>query len=116
MTDLEKDIVCFINELHRKNIYVYDKYQMLHNVKYKSEMDLEQRESIRRKYKNNCFEAAYELKTYYSENNFLSNTIVLKMRPETPDIQEFRNIKIHSDLDNKDYTYTHHAIEVSNYK
>lgn len=112
MTELEMAIVIFINELHRKDSYTYDKYQLLHNVKYKKEMDLQYIKFFREKYKNNCLEAAYELKTYYMENNIFSNTIVLKMRPKSPESQELPTIKIHSEIENVDYEYTHHAIEI----
>lgn len=112
MTDLEIALVCFLNEHHRNNIYRYEKYQMLHNVKYRKEMPVKYLQMVRNQYRKNGFEAAYELKTYYMENGFLSNTIVLKMRPESPKIQEFRSIKIHSGLNGKDLEYTHHAIEV----
>ena len=112
MTDLEMGIVCFINEMHRKVIYKYENYQMLHNVKYKKQMDAKYVDAIREKYKGNCFEIAYELKTYYMENDILSNTIVLKMRPELPEIQDFRMIKVYSEIDDEIYEYTHHAIEI----
>ena len=67
---------------------------------------------IRNTYKGNCYEAAFELKTYYAENNILSNTIVLKMRPESPEIQEFRMLKIKSEIEQEVKEYSHHAIEI----
>ena len=73
MTDIEMALVCFINEYHRRVIYRNEKYQMLHGVKYQREFDLEYTQKIRSKYNSNCFEAAYELKTYYAENGILSN-------------------------------------------
>ena len=94
MTDIEMALVCFINEYHRRVIYRNEKYQMLHGVKYRREFDLEYTQKIRSKHNSNCFEAAYELKTYYAENGILSNTIVLKMRPESPEIQEYTTIKV----------------------
>ena len=112
MTDLEIEIVCFVNELHRKHVYRYEQYQMLHNVKYTKNLERNYIELIRKKYKGNCFEVAYELKSYYLENNILSNTIILKMRPESPEIQEFRCIKVYSDADDKVHEYSHHAIEI----
>lgn len=112
MTDLERAIICFLNKYHKEYIYRYEQYQMFHGLKYKKELEEHNLEMIRSKYKGNCLEASYELKTYYTENNLLSNTIVLKMRPESPEIQELRNIKIHSEIDGVDYEYTHHAIEV----
>lgn len=112
MNDLEIAIVCFVNEVHRKIAYRQDKYQMLHKVKYKKEIDREYILLLRDKYKRKCLEAAYELKTYYMENGILSNTIVLKMRPESANAQEIRTIKIHSESYNVDFEYTHHAIEV----
>ena len=112
MTELEKKIVYIINEMHRQNLYCYDKYQMLHKVKYKNQMNFEHIKQIRERYERNCFEAAYELKTYYMENNILSNTIVLKMRPKSPDVQDVPSIYIHNELENRDYEYTHHAIEI----
>lgn len=112
MTDLERGIVCFLNEFHRSSMYIYEDYQMLHGVKYRKQMAKEDLEMIRRSYKGNCFEAAYQLKTYYMDNGLLSNTIVLKMRPKSPEIQEFQCIKIHNELDGTDHEYTHHAIEI----
>ena len=112
MTDIEMALVCFINEYHRRVIYRNEKYQMLHGVKYRRELDLEYTQKIRNKYTSNCFEAAYELKTYYAENGILSNTIVLKMRPESPEIQEFTTIKVYSDISGDIKEYSHHAIEI----
>lgn len=91
MTDLELALVCFLNEFHRNSRYRHEKYQMLHDVKYRKEMPEKYLQMVRNQYGKNCFEAAYELKTYYMENGFLSNTIVLKMRPESPKIQEYKN-------------------------
>lgn len=112
MTDIEMALVCFINEYHRRVIYRNEKYQMLHGVKYRREFDLEYTQKIRSKHNSNCFEAAYELKTYYAENGILSNTIVLKMRPESPEIQEFTTIKVSSDISGKIEEYSHHVIEI----
>lgn len=112
MTDIEMAVVCFINEHHRRVIYRNEKYQMLHGVKYRREFDLEYTQKIRNKYTSNCFEAAYELKTYYAENGILSNTIVLKMRPESPEIREFTTIKVYSDISGDIKEYSHHAIEI----
>lgn len=112
MTDIEMAWVCFINEHHRRVIFRNEKYQMLHGVKYRRELDLEYTQKIRNKYTSNCFEAAYELKTYYAENGILSNTIVLKMRPESPEIQEFTTIKVYSDISGDIKEYSHHAIEI----
>lgn len=112
MTDIEKALVCFINEYHRRVIYRNEKYRMLHGVKYGQGLNLEYIERIRNTYASNCFEAAYELKTYYSENGILSNTIVLKMRPESPEIQEFTTIKVYSDIVSEVKDYSHHAIEI----
>ena len=112
MTDIEKAIVCFINEYHRRVIYCNEKYQMLHGVKYQQNLNLKYIEKIRNQYTSNCFEAAYELKTYYAENGILSNTIVLKMRPESPEIQEFTTIKVYSDIASEVKEYSHHAIEI----
>ncbi len=112
MTDIEMAVVCFINEFHRTNSYRYEDYQMLHGVRYEKEMPRENLEMIRSNYKGSCLQAAYELKTCCIENNLLSNTIVLKMRPERPEIQEMQFIKIHSETDGRDYEYTHHAIEI----
>ena len=112
MTDIEMALVCFINEYHRRVIYRNEKYQMLHGVKYRREFDLEYTQKIRNKYNSNCFEAAYELKSYYAENGILSNTIVLKMRPESPEIREFTTIKVYSDISGDIKEYSHHAIEI----
>lgn len=112
MTDVEMALVCFINEYHRKMIYRYEKYQILHGVKYQKNCSKELLEKVRKAYPTNCFEAAYQLKTYYAENDILSNTIILKMRPESPEIQEFTTIKVHSDVDEEDKIYSHHAIEI----
>lgn len=112
MTDIEMAVVCFINEHHRRVIYRNEKYQMLHGVKYRREFDLEYTQKIRNKYNSNCFEAAYELKSYYAENGILSNTIVLKMRPESPEIREFTTIKVYSDISGDIKEYSHHAIEI----
>ena len=112
MKELEMALVCFINEFHKKCLYKYEKYQMLHNVKYKKEMDAEHLEKVRNAYLGNCYEAAFELKTYYMENRILSNTIVLKMRPESPDIHELRTIKIKNELTQSVAEYSHHAIEI----
>lgn len=112
MNDLEKGIVCFMNELHRNCIYRYEEYQLLHGLRYRKDMQEEKKALIREKYKGKCFKAAYELKTYYMENDLLSNTIVLKMRPKSPEIQGLNSIKIHSELDGIDYTYMHHTIEI----
>ncbi len=112
MTDIEMALVCFINEYHRRLIYRNEKYQMLHGIEYQKQMSSEHIGEIRNKYASNCFEAAYELKTYYAENGILSNTIVLKMRPESPDIQGFTTIKVYSDIENKMKEYTHHAVEI----
>lgn len=112
MTDIEMAVVCFINEHHRRVIYRNEKYQMLHGVKYRRELDLEYTQKIRNKYNSNCFEAAYELKSYYAENGILSNTIVLKMRPESPEIREFTTIKVYSDISGDIKEYSHHAIEI----
>ena len=112
MKELEMALVCFINEFHKRNLYQCEKYQMLHGVKYKKEMVAEHLEEVRSAYRGNCFEAAYELKTYYMENGILSNTIVLKMRPESPEIQELRTIKIKNELDGSVKEYSHHAIEI----
>ncbi len=112
MTDIEIAMVCFINECHRKRVYSYDKYQMLHNVKYQTNLSKDHIEKIRNAYRSNCYEAAFELKTYYAENGILSNTIVLKMRPKSPEIKEFTTIKVYSDTENKIKIYTHHAIEI----
>lgn len=112
MTDLEMAFVCFINEYHRRVIYRYDKYQMLHGVKYQKRMANEHIKKLRETYPSNCFEAAYELKSYYAENGILSNTIVFKMRPVSPEVQEFTTIKVHSDIEDKDYEYSHHAVEI----
>ena len=112
MTDIEMAFVCFINAYHRKVIYHNDKYQMLHGIGYQKKLSLEYIEKIRKKYSSNCFEAAYELKTYYAENGILSNTIVLKMRPKSPEIQEFTTIKVFSDITNETKEYSHHAIEI----
>lgn len=112
MNDLEKMLVCFVNAYHGQNIYVKNDYHLLRGVRYSKTMNQKYVQMIRDKYPKNCYGAAYELKTYYSENGIYSNTIVLKMRPESPDIQEFRSIKIYSELDEKEYEYTHHAIEI----
>lgn len=112
MTDIEMALVSFINEYHRRVIYRNEKYQMLHGVKYQREFDLEYTQKIRSKYNSNCFEAAYELKTYYAENGILSNTIVLKMRPKSPEIEEFTTIKVSSDSSGDIKEYSHHAIEI----
>lgn len=112
MTDIEMALVCFINEYHRKVSYRYENYQVFHGVKYQKNCSKELLEKIRKTYPTNCFEAAYELKTYYAENNILSNTIVLKMRPASPEIQEFTTIKVHSDIDGEDKEYSHHAVEI----
>lgn len=112
MTDLEMALVCFTNENHRKVIYRYDKYQMLHGVKYQKKMAMEDIMKIRAAYPSNCFEAAYELKSYYAENGILSNTIIFKMRPVSPEVQELTTIMVHSDIEDKDYEYSHHAVEI----
>ena len=112
MNDLEKMLVSFVNAYHRQNIYVKNDYQLLRGVRYSKTMNQKNVQMIRDKYPQNCFGAAYELKTYYSENGICSNTIALKMRPESPDRQEFRSIKIYSELDEKAHEYTHHAIEI----
>lgn len=112
MTDIEKAFVCIINKYHRRDIYCNEKYQMLHGIKYRKELNLEYIEKIRNKYISNCFEAAYELKTYYVENGILSNTIVLKMRPESPDIQGFTTIKVYSDVVGEVKEYSYHAVEI----
>lgn len=112
MNDLEMALVCFINEYHRKVIYQYEKYQILHNVKFQRKMEEDLINHIREAYLSNCFEAAYELKTYYAENGILSNTIVLKMRPASPEMQEFTTIKVHSDILDCDIKYSHHAVEI----
>jgi hypothetical protein len=85
---------------------------MLHGVRYKKKMDKDNLENIREKYTGNCCEAAYELKTYYAENGILSNTIVLKMRPESPEMQGFESFKVHSYIENEDKNYLYHVIEV----
>lgn len=112
MTGIEMALVCFINEYHRKVIYRNEKYQLLHGVKYQKKINGEYIEKIRNTYPSNCFEAAYELKTYYAENGILSNTIVLKMRPKSSEIQEFTTIKVYSDVLNEVKEYSHHAIEI----
>lgn len=112
MTDLEKKIVYFVNEMHRRYAYRYEMYQMLHDIRYKKKMDKEHITAIRNAYKDDSLEAAYELKTYYLENAILSNTIVLKMRPDTSNSKEMKTIKIHSDIDDTDYEYSHHVIEI----
>lgn len=112
MTDVEMAVVCFVNECQQSYSYRYKEYQMLHGVKYRKEMQKEALEMIRSNYRNRCLDAAYELKTYYMENRLPSNTIVLKMRPETPERKEMPEIRIHSELDGTDKSYTHHAIEI----
>lgn len=112
MTDLEMGLISVIHMHQRGSAYRRERYQMLHGIKYKKKMSGEHLERIRRAYPGNCVGAAYELKTYYAENGILSNTIVLKTRPVHSEIQEFTTIQIHSDLENKDKKYTHHAIEV----
>ncbi len=112
MTDIEIAMVRFINEFHRKGIYSEDKYQMLHNIKYQRDLSEDHIEKIRNAYRTDSYEAAFELKTYYAENGILSNTIVLKMRPGSPEINEFTTIKVYSDTENKIKEYTHHAIEI----
>ena len=112
MTDIEMALVCFINEYHRKMIYRNEKYQMLHGAEYKRELGSEYIQKLRNKYTSNCFEAAYELKTYYAENGILSNTIILKMRLKSPEIQEFTTIKVYSDISGEIKEYSHHAIEI----
>lgn len=120
--DLKTAIVCLINKLHMKFIYQPREYQMLHGVPYRKEMLTEDLDKIRKKYaKNkNCLEAAYELKTYYSENQICSNTIVLKMRPLSSDSKKLYPIKIYNELNNKNYEFYYHAIEIfkenGNYK
>ena len=49
---------------------------------------------------------------FFGVNDILSNTIVLKMIPEKPELQEIRTIKIQSEIDESVHEYTHHAIEV----
>lgn len=112
MTDLEKGIVCYVNKMHLGNIYRYDNYQLLHGVRYNKTLDNQHLQLIRNRYQRQCFNAAYELKTYYMENGILSNTIVLKMRPESPDIHEIRTIKIYSELEDTEHEYNCHAIEI----
>ena len=112
MKTIEMALVCFINEFHKQNLYQHEKYQMLHGIKYKKEMAVEHLEKVRKAYGGNCFEAAYELKTYYMENGILSNTIVFKMRPESPEIHELRPIKIQSELEQEVKEYSHHAVEI----
>lgn len=112
MTDLEIGIVHFINAYHKENTYRYENYQLLHGVKYRKEMSLDNLKLIREGYDDNSFEAAYELKTYYMENHIPSNTIVLKMRPKTPDQKEIEFIKIYSEKDNAECEYILHTIEI----
>lgn len=112
MTDIEMALVRFINDYHRRVVYRYEKYQMLHGVKYQKALCGDDIEKIRNAYPSNCFEAAYELKTCYAENGILSNTIVLKMRPKSPEIQEFKTIKVRSDITGNINDYSHHVIEI----
>lgn len=112
MDMLDSGILIFLNEYHRQHCYELEKFQMLHGIKYQKEMPQEHQDRIRAKYKGKCCKAALELKTYYAENGFLSNTIVLKLRPERPEQNYIPLIKVHSSLDGKDYEYNHHAIEV----
>lgn len=113
MTDLETAIVCLTNEFQRLHAYRYEKYQLLHGVKYTKNMKEEHLNLLRSRYNGICLGAAYELKTYFMENGILSNTIILKMRPESSDMFGLQNsIRIHSELDGTDHEYTHHAIEI----
>lgn len=120
MTDLENAIVYFLNDYQRQHCYIFEDYQLLHGVKYRREMEKNNINLLRSRYKNNSFEASYELKTYYIENHLLSNTIVLKRRPKKPEMKEIRNIKIYNEVENRVFEYTHHAIEIfkedGNYK
>lgn len=112
MKELEYAIMCFLNEYHRRLIFYHEKYQLLQGVKYRKQMEEQHQELIREKYRANCFEAAYELKSYYAENKILSNTIVLKLRPESPELQEIVSIKIPGESYGEIYEYSHHAIEI----
>ncbi len=112
MTKLEMALVCFLNTQHKKNASTYEKYQKLHHVKYQKEMPSEYLRMLRSQYDGDSIKTAYELKTYYMENGMLSNTIVLKMRPKSPNSQKIKAIKIHSELKKSDQEYSYHAIEV----
>ena len=112
MTDMEIMIADLILACQQRNVYWYKKYQMLHGLKYQKNMAEETQEKIRRHCPANCYRAAFELKTYYMENGFLSNTIVLKMRPGSSEDKVILPIAIHSELDGTDHIYSHHAIEV----
>lgn len=65
---LTKEIIRLINSYHREEVYIYEKYQLLHGVKYRKNMSEKNCSRIRERYRTNSFEAAYELKTYYIEN------------------------------------------------
>lgn len=112
MTQMEKDIVAFVNDMHRKYMYVPENYQLLHGIKYEKSMDQELQKKLINRYQHSSGKAAYELKTYYAENGILSNTIVLKMRPPRPDINEIFSICIPSELDGNKHEYPFHAIEI----
>lgn len=98
MTDMEIMIADLILACQQRNVYWYKKYQMLHGLKYQKNMAEETQEKIRRHCPANCYRAAFELKTYYMENGFLSNTIVLKMRPGSSEDKVILPIAIHSDV------------------
>lgn len=112
MNDLEIACLSLFTEFQRKNTYKTEQYQMLHGVKYQKTMASNWGEQFRAKFQNNCYGAAMELKTYYAENGIPSTTVVLKMRPTSPEIQEIVNLQVYSEIEKKDIVYTHHAIEI----
>ena len=86
--------------------------KMLHGLKYQKDMAEEAQEKIRRHCPANCYRAAFELKTYYMENGFLSNTIVLKMRPGSSEDRLLFPLRSTVSWMEQISIYSHHAIEV----
>lgn len=108
LSDVDIAVVATQNDGYRRSRYIPGRYQLLHGVKYNKKLVPELISKIREKYTGNCTGAAYELKTYYMENGIQSNTIVLKMRPESDDMNTVVGIKIPG----YEGEYSHHTIEV----